>query len=99
MVVASNNHLPEKKYCALVDIGGELTWSVFWRDDLEEAESDLRCMINNLNYELVETMECEGVYPERVIMMEEKYQSSGRTNGLFTGLMTEDVKISDDNPQ
>ena len=98
-MVASNNYLPEKKYCARVDIGGELTWSAFWRDDFEEAELDLRCMINNLNYELVETMECEGVYPERAIMMKEKYQSSGRTNGLFTGLMTEDVKISDDNSQ
>ena len=99
MVVPSNNHLPEKKYAALIDIGGELTWSVFWRDDLEEAELDLRCMINNLNFDLIETMTCEGMYPERAIMMEEKYQSSGRTNGLFTGLMTEDVKISDDNSQ
>ena len=66
----------------------------FW-----EADSDLRCMINNLNYELTDTMADEGFYPERAIMNEEKYQQSGRTNGLFNGLMTEDVKISDDNPQ
>ena len=56
-------------------------------------------MINNLNYDLIDTMADEGFYPERAIMNEEKYQQSGRTNGLFNGLMTEDVKISDDNSQ
>ena len=36
-----------------------------------EADSDLRCMINNLNYELIDTMADEGFYPERSIMNEE----------------------------
>jgi hypothetical protein len=40
----------------------------------------------------------EGFYPERAIIMEEKYQQSGRTNGLYTGLMSEDGQISNDNP-
>jgi predicted secreted acid phosphatase len=56
-------------------------------------------MINNLDYVATETMECEGFYPERAIIIEEKYQQSGRTNGLFTGLMTKDGEISNDNPQ
>ena len=28
----------------------------------------------------------EGVYPERATIIEEKYQASGRNNGLYTGL-------------
>jgi hypothetical protein len=56
-------------------------------------------MINNLNYELIDTMADEGFYPERAIMNEEKYQQSGRTNGLFNGLMNENVEIPDDNPE
>ena len=71
-------------------------WGVEWQQDFGEADSDLRCMINNLNYELVETMGDEGVYPDRAIIMEEKYQQSGRTNGLFTGLMSQDGEISND---
>jgi hypothetical protein len=43
-------------------------------------------------------MECEGYFPERTIIMEEKYQQSGRTNGLYTGLNMEDGTISDDTP-
>ena len=46
-------------------------WGVQWQEDFGEADSDLRCMINNLNYELVETMADEGVYPDRAIIMEE----------------------------
>ena len=56
-------------------------------------------MINNLNYELIDTMADEGFYPERSIMNEEKYQQSGRTNGLFNGLMHENGEIPDDNPE
>jgi len=99
MIVPSHNHLdPEtRKYCAMVEIGGDVFWGVEWQEDFGEADSDLRCMINNLNYELVETMADEGVYPDRAIIMEEKYQQSGRTNGLFTGLMSQDGEISNDN--
>ena len=63
-------------------------WGVEWQEDFGEADSDLRCMINNLNYELIDTMADEGFYPERSIMNEEKYKQSGRTNGLFNGLET-----------
>ena len=71
-------------------------WGVEWQEDFGEADSDLRCMINNLNYELIDTMADEGFYPERAIIIEEKYQESGRTNGLFTGLMSKDGEISND---
>ena len=42
-------------------------WGVEWQEDFGEADSDLRCMINNLNYELIDTMADEGFYPERSI--------------------------------
>ena len=74
-------------------------WGVEWQEDFGEADSDLRCMINNLNYELIDTMADEGFYPERSIMNEEKYQQSGRTNGLFNGLMNDNGEIPDNNPE
>jgi hypothetical protein len=49
--------------------------------------------------ELIQTVEGEGYYPHRAIIMEEKYQKSGRTNGLYTGLNMEDGKVSNDNPE
>ena len=100
-IVPSHYHLDPstRKWCACVKIGGDVFWGVEWQEDYGEADSDLRCMINNLNYELTDTMADEGFYPDRAIMNEEKYQQSGRTDGLFNGLMTEDVKISDDNSQ
>jgi hypothetical protein len=101
MVVPSNYHLDPstRKYCAFISIGGETYWGSEWQDDIGEAESDLRCMINNLDYVATETMECEGFYPARDIIIVEKYQQSGRTNGLYTGLMTKDGEISNDNPE
>lgn len=62
-----------------------------------EASLELRCLEKRLNYELIATMEGEGFYPERAIIMEEKYQQSGRTNGLYTGLCLNDGQVSDDN--
>lgn len=101
MVVPSNYHLDPstRKYCALIVFGGDCHWGAEWQDDIAEAESDLRCMINNLDYAATQTMECEGYYPDRAIMIEEKYQKSGRTNGLYTGLMLEDGKILNNNPE
>ena len=98
MVVPSHYHLDPstRKYCAMIEIGGVVHWGVKWQEDIEEAESDLRCMINNLNFDLEETLSDEGFYPERAIIIEEKYQESGRTNGLFTGLMSKDGEISND---
>ena len=62
-----------RKWVACVVIGSEIYWGD-WQEDFGEADSDLRCMVNNLSYELIETVEDEGFYPERAIIMEEKYQ-------------------------
>jgi len=48
---------------------------------------------------LIKTVEDEGFYPERAIIMEEKYQESGRDNGLYTGLGMQDGKVSNDDSQ
>jgi hypothetical protein len=75
MVVPSNYHLDPstRKYSAVIVLGGETHWGDEWQDNLAEAESDLRCMINNLDYAATKTMQCEGFYPERAIIIEEKY--------------------------
>jgi len=92
----SNYHLDTKKWCALIYIADKCHFSD-WFEDKAEAESELRCMKNNFNYAAEETMEGEGTYPERAIIMNIKYQESGRTNGLYTGLMSKDGAVSDNN--
>jgi hypothetical protein len=64
-----------------------------------EASLELRCLEKRINYELIDTVEGEGFYPHRAIIMEEKYQESGRTNGLYTDLNMQDGEISNDNPE
>ena len=80
----------------MVTYGGVSEWSP-WFDSEDDAKLELRCLEKRHSFEVIETMEDEGFYPERAIIMEEKYQQSGRTNGLFTGLMSEDGQISNDN--
>jgi hypothetical protein len=89
-VISSNYHLPEKTYAGFVYIDGK-NHVTKWFDTKEEAKLELRCLEKKLNYELIETKEMEGFYPERAKIIEEKYQASGRTNGLYTGLNLQNV--------
>lgn len=89
-VLPSNYHLQEKQYAAFVSIGSDYHVSE-WFESKEEAELERRCIEKQLSYELIETVEGEGFYPERARIIEEKYQASGRTNGLYTGLNSLDV--------
>ena len=66
-------------------------------DTKEEVELELRCLEKRLSFETIETMEGEGYYPDRAIIMEQKYQKSGRTNGLYTGLIAEDGTVPEHN--
>ncbi|NBX50422.1 hypothetical protein EBT25_10865 [bacterium] len=93
-VLPSNFHLKEKQYAGFIYIGAD-AHITSWFETKEEAELELRCLEKKLGYELVETVEMEGMYPERARIIEEKYQASGRTNGLYTGLNMSDGKISD----
>lgn len=88
-VTLSNHHLPEKKYAGFVFIDG-VNHFTDWVDTEAEASLKLYELKNELNYDLIETMEMEGFYPERAKIIEDRYQASGRTNGLYTGLCTTD---------
>lgn len=97
-VLPSNYHLPEKQYFGCVRVGSNCYYTDSY-DDIMEATLELRCLEKRINYELIETVEGEGFYPERAIIMEEKYQESGRTNGLYTGLNMKDGQVSNNNPE
>jgi len=85
-IVPSGWHQPNPKYAGHVRIGHESHFTE-WFDTREEAELERRCLEKRLSYELIETVEGEGYYPERAIAIENLYQQSGRTNGLYTGLV------------
>lgn len=95
-ILPTNYHLPEKKYYGHICIGGENHYTAVF-DDKEEAELELRCLEKRLSFETIETMQGEGYYPERSIMIEEMYQQSGRTNGLYSGLNVKDGSVSVNN--
>lgn len=92
-IIPSCWHLPNPKYAGHVRIGHESHFTD-WFDTKEEADLERRCLEKRLSYELIETVQCEGYYPERAKVIEEKYQASGQTNGLYTGLNTEDGTVS-----
>jgi len=93
-VLPSNYHLKEKQYAGFITVFGKIHVTD-WFENKEEAELELRCLEKSLSYELIKTIEMEGMYPERARIIEELYQASGRTNGLYTGLNISDGKISD----
>jgi hypothetical protein len=94
-VLPSCYHLKNPEYTGSIYIGGKIHQTPYFTTK-EEAELELRCLEKKLSYELVETVEMEGMYPERATIMEEKYQASGRTNGLYTGLNMRDGQVSND---
>jgi hypothetical protein len=89
-------HEANPKYAGHVRIGPDNHFTE-WFDTKEEAELERRCLEKRLSYELVETVEDEGYYPERAKVMEEKYQASGLTTGLYTGLNMKDAEIPNNN--
>lgn len=94
-VLPSCYHLKNPKYTGSIYIGGKIKQTPYF-ETKEEAELELRCLEKKLSYELIETVEMEGMYPERATIMEEKYRASGRTNGLYTGLNMCDGSVSND---
>jgi len=97
-ILPSNYHLPECSYVACIEIDGELYWSEYC-ETKEEAKKEQRLLEQKYEYDIYETKEDEGVYPERGRIMEDLYQKSGRTNSVFTGLNTTDVEISNNNTE
>ena len=95
-ILPTNYHLKEKQYYGHVCIGGDNHYTDCF-SDIEEAKLELRCLEKRLSFETIQTVQGEGYYPERSIMIEEMYQKSGRTNGLYTGLGLENGSVSVDN--
>lgn len=90
-IVPSGWHVPAPKYAGHIRIGFENHFTT-WFDTRNEAELELRCLEKRLSYELIKTVEDEGYYPERTVAIEKLYQQSGRTNGLYTGLVIKTEK-------
>ena len=94
-ILPSCYHLKNPQYTGSIYVGGKVCQTPYFSTK-EEAELELRCLEKTMSYELIETLEMEGMYPERATIMEEKYQASGRTDGLYTGLNMCDVSVSND---
>jgi hypothetical protein len=92
-VLPTSYHLSNCEYFGIVQIGANSHYTDRFNTK-EEAKLELRCLEKRLSFEMIETMEGDGYYPERAIIMEQKYQESGRTNGLYTGLIAEDGTVS-----
>jgi hypothetical protein len=92
-VLPTNYHLKERQYVGHVQIGGENFYTPEF-DSKEEALLELRCLEKQTGFELIKTTQDEGYYPERAMMIEDKYRKSGRTNGLYSGLSMDDGTVS-----
>lgn len=90
--------MSEKQYYGCINIGSKNYYTDYF-DSIDETAQELRCLEKRISFELIKTVEDEGFYPERAIIMEEKYQESGRDNGLYTGLGMQDGKVSNDDSQ
>lgn len=84
-VIPACFHTKKVPYRGWVQIGSDHYWTKFYATK-KGAKTALRKLKEKLQFEVVETIEGEGCYPERARMLEELYQESGRTNGLYTGL-------------
>lgn len=97
-ILPTNYHLSDKHYYGHICIGGENHYTDYFSDK-EEALLELRCLEKRLSFETIDTVQGEGYYPERSIMIEEMYQQSGRTNGLYTGLSVKDGPVPVNDPE
>ena len=84
-ILPSCYHLKNPEYTGSIYVGGKVYQTPYFSTK-EKAALELRCLEKSMSYELIETMEMEGMYPERAQVIEEKYQASGRTDGLYNSL-------------
>ena len=110
-VIPSNYHLEEKQYAVLVSIGAKMHYSA-WFNTKEEAELVKPLLEKALDYEAYPTMQDESTgregvkaMAERVRIMDERYNKSGRDNpehpmhGVYTGLAAEYGEVSNNNSE
>lgn len=92
-VLPSAYHVPNPTYVGCVGIGGKNYWTDYC-ETKEEAWSKLEELKLDLGYMLIKTKQDEGYFPERAKLIKEKYDASGRTNGLYSGLNMNDGTLS-----
>jgi hypothetical protein len=95
-IIPSTYQSAECSYAGCVQLGFKMHMTP-WFDSKEEAELDLRCLENRLNYALIKTSQEKGTSFERAQELERRYQKSGRTNSLYTGLMFETFEDNGEN--
>lgn len=88
-IIPSTYQSADCSYAGYVQLGFE-THMTPWFESKEEAELELRCLENRLSYSLIVTSQEIGTSHERAEELEKRYQKSGRTNCIYTGLMFED---------
>jgi hypothetical protein len=88
-IICSTYQSAECSYAGCVQLGMEMHLTP-WFELKEEAELELRCLENRLSFALIVTSQEIGTSFERAEELEKRYQKSGRTNCLYTGLMFED---------
>lgn len=92
-VLPTAYHVPNPEYVGCVGIGSKNYWTECCATK-KEAWRKLDELKLNLGYVLIQTKQDEGYFPERAKLIKEKYDASGRTNGLYSGLNMEDGTLS-----
>ena len=69
-------------YVAFIFDGDKTYWSEPF-EDKSEAENELRCMEKQISFELIKTMQDEGFYPERSVILENQYQKGNCASGCY----------------
>jgi hypothetical protein len=93
-VLPTAYHVLNPEYEVWIRIGVKNYWSEKTYPTKKEAWVRLEEMKQELAYDLIPTVQDEGYFPERAKLIREKYEASGRTNGLYSGLNMEDGQVS-----
>lgn len=81
-VLPTAYHIQDPMYVAFIFDGDKTHWSEPFKDK-GEAENELRCMEKQMSFELIKTMQDDGFYPERSVILENQYQKGNCKSGCY----------------
>jgi hypothetical protein len=81
-VIPTAFHVANPDYIGYIWDGNEMHWTEVFKNK-DEAENELRCFEKRISYELIKTMEEQGFYPERAMILENQYQKGNCTTGVY----------------
>jgi hypothetical protein len=81
-VLPTAYHVQDPMYVAFIFDGDKTHWSEPFKDK-EEAENELRCMEKQISFELIKTMQDDGFYPRRSVILENQYQKGNCKSGCY----------------